>query len=149
MKRRGVLGLAVGLCATAGCVELESAAFGADDSDDQEDEGGDDESPPEGEAGVLVETLEAIEVDVTGYDEGSAEIDLDIQTSGNVDTDVNQIASAYSSVAPEMSKDLAVRIEDRGLTEARLDIEHEWAIDHAEGRMTDQEYLSEIRETMD
>lgn len=149
MKRRAVLGLAVTACVSAGCVELESAAFGADDSDGEGDEGGDEDSPPEGESGILLETLEAIGVDVTGYDEGSTSIDLDVQTSGNLDTDVNQIASGYSSVATDMSKDLSVRVEDRGLTEARLEIEHEWAVDHAEGRKSDQEYLLAIQDTMD
>ena len=152
MKRRHFfIGSSIALL-TAGCVDLESAAFGGGDNDDDIDEGGDDEDDDLFEDEELEEfwnMLIASEVEVLDLEREGNGFHLEMQTSGNVDTDVNRVASAFSSVATAVDGDLTVRIEDRGLTEGTFEIQHEWALDHANGSISDEEYMAAILDTLE
>lgn len=70
-----------------------------------------------------------------------------IQTSGDVDEDIRQAASAYATAAERLDRDLRVRVEDRGLVEATFEIEREWATRFVDERLSDAEYLERIEET--
>lgn len=135
---------------TAGCVELESAAFSDGSDEDDNDEDDDDDDPIDDEELERVRNmLSAAEVEVLTLKRDGDGFFLEIQTSGNTDRDVNRVASAFSSVATDVEGDLSVRIEDRGLTDGTFEIEHEWGERHASGEWSDQEYLAQILETVE
>lgn len=148
MNRRRLLSLAPVVVLTAGCVELESAAFGGDEGDEPDDEDDDDEPFEDAELERLRDVLEASEVDILELERDGEAFHLEMQTGGNVDTDINRVASAYSAVATEVEGDLTVRIEDRGLTEGEFEIEHEWAEEHNQGTISDGEYMAAVMDTL-
>lgn len=149
MNRREYLSIAPIALASAGCVELESAAFGGDEDDDDTGDNGDDEEPFEdGELEQFRTMLTAAEVEVLELERTDDGFHLEMQTGGNVETDVNRVASAFSSVATDVEGDLTVRIEDRGLTEGNFEIEHEWAEEHAGGSISDEEYMAAVLDTL-
>ena len=129
---------------TTGCVDLESAGFQADDEEDSADE---EESDDETENGIskFSDALSEADVEVLDLESDGEELSLRIQTRGDIDEDLNRVASVYSAVIESLSEDLSLVIEDRGLIQEEFFIEHEWALDHSEGRMTDEAYLQQIR----
>ena len=134
---------------TAGCVELESAAFGDGSGEDDNVEDDDDDPIDDEELERVRNMLSAAEVEVLTLKRDGDGFFLEIQTSGNTDRDVNRVASAFSSVATDVEGDLSVRIEDRGLTDGTFEIEHEWAEEHNQGAITDGEYMARVMETLD
>ena len=143
-----VLGVLIG--GLGGCLELESAAFSPGDDDDSEDDGDDDdELEGDPEADLLLEQLDIVELSVESIEQDGQGYHIDIQTGGNVDEEVNRVASAYSSIAEEIESDISVRIQDRGLTQAEFYIEHEWGLSHARGEIEDGEYMEKILEQLD
>lgn len=139
----------VGLYILAGCVDIEGAGFATgDDEEDTDEDGEDDEIDIDEELDHFFNILEDAGVEVLELHRENGTFQLEIQTGGNVDEDINRVASAYSVAAPELEADLEVRIEDRGLTLDTFEIEHEWALDHSQGRIDDQEYLQRVQETV-
>jgi len=70
-----------------------------------------------------------------------------IQTSGDIDDDMRQAASAYATAVERLDRDLRVRVEDRGLVEATFEIKREWAKRFVDERLSDEEYLDRIEGT--
>ena len=129
---------------TTGCVDLESAGFQTDDEEDSADEEvSDDEN--QNRISEFSDALSDADVEVLELESDGEELSLRIQTRGDIDEDLNRVASVYSGVIENLSEDLSLVIEDRGLTQEEFFIEREWALDHSEGRMTDEAYLQQIR----
>lgn len=139
------LGACVSTAAIAGCIETETIGFGT----------GNDEGTPENDEDHFGEfseefrsILEEMGVEVNELTVND-EYHLELQTSGDVDTDLQRVASAYVTMAEDLEYDLSVRVVDRGLTEATFEIELEWAQEHAEGLIDDAELMARIQETME
>lgn len=135
----------------SGCVDIDGVGFDPleedDDTADQTAADGNDVTGIDESRETLETYLEAAEVEINNLT-ANDEFSLDAQTEGDLDEDINRIASAYSSAAPELDRDLVVRIEDRGITEARFEIEHETALEHHNGEISDQDYLGQIHDQL-
>ena len=145
-RRPLLLGILAG--GLGGCLELESAAFSPGDDDESDDDGDDNELEGDVEADLLLEQLGVVEVTVESIELDGQGYHIETQTRGNVDEEINRIASAYSSIAENIESDISVRIQDRGLTQENFRIEHEWGLSHARGEIDDGEYMELIRETL-
>lgn len=75
---------------------------------------------------------------------------LRVQTTGDHDDDVEIAASAFATLLnsrPTVTRDLRVRVEDRGLSEGRFRIRVAWARQLLNDELSDSEYLSLIANT--
>lgn len=141
-----VVSLVVSTVGIGGCVDLESQGFQEDQP--EAEPAADGSSTPDSETNetaVLREALTAASVDVRGIEKRPDSYRVRVQTSGDEDTDMRRVASAFSAVANQISRDLAVVVEDRGLTRVEFTIEYHMARDHAAGEISDTTYLKEVR----
>ena len=150
MYRRKILGILVLGGGLSGCLGDEGGGFGSNDDSPEETDEADDDTTTDGDDDTTAELREGFEeagINVLEIEIENETIYLEAQTSGNVDTDIRDIAGAYASLSETVEKDLSVRIEDRGLTEETFEIELEWARAFLNDELSDEEYLEKINET--
>jgi hypothetical protein len=142
MKRRVVLWTAsAAVLWSAGCLGGRGGGFA-----DTPETG--DETPAVEDAVLgLRDTLEGRGIEVLSVAAEESRIELTMQTSGDLDDDIRRTAGAYATAATTLDRDLSVRVEDRGLSEARFEIRHEWARQFADDRLGDREYIDRINDT--
>jgi hypothetical protein len=146
MNRRGILTtLTIGITGLAGCVgDEEDGGFdGNEEAQTNEDETEDALSD------VQQSFRDQLNKDLTVQSTSltADEIVVKAQTSGDIDEDIRLASQAYVNSYTQLDRDLRVRIEDRGLTEATFVIKRRWADARASKQIDDREYLSRINNT--
>lgn len=72
---------------------------------------------------------------------------VEIQTTGEKSENIRVAAETYVNFVHELSTNLRVHVNDRGLRQATFMIKSSWAQEFRDGAIDDQEYLNRIEET--
>ncbi|ESS07938.1 MAG: hypothetical protein A07HN63_02444, partial [uncultured archaeon A07HN63] len=136
MNRRAILTtLTIGITGVAGCAGGEEDGGFDGNEEAQTDEDKKETTLSETQQSFRDQLDEDLTVRSTSL--STDEIVIKAQTSGDIAEDMRLAAQVYVNFYTQLDRDLRVRIEDRGLTEATFVIKRRWAKARASKQIDD------------